>query len=508
MLRKVFSKTLLLIWINLFIILILFFLFARIQKIDQSSVFESFFTKIRVKVFALFNKPLCPDCNIILVSLDTLSANHLPCYGYNRNTAPNLCAFAKENVLFTNTSSNATFTLPSHVSLFTGLLPSKHGVNITNQDRLSTNLPFLPAILQKKGYKTYLYMPKTNHLPVDKVYNRGIDEVTYAHQISDWEKGLRQFENNVEKGQKTFLFLHTYYPHSPYIPGEPGIIYAKKTFPDIMLSWRVYSACTPEFASFFRKNLKEDLSAGFWGDETAKYTKLSIDMDNQIENITLACDISQKIGHGQYQERYYWSKINTSDPEQIQYIKDLYDQRINELDQKLTSLFELIKNYKYKNNTVVIFTSDHGEEFMEHGFTQHSTVYDSNTRILLAMQIPGVDNKTLTSPVQTIDVAPTILDLVGIDTPPVLQGTSLMKFITQKKDNITDRYIITEGTLGQRYAIHNAQYKLILKGTGGDYVPYELYDILEDPKEINNIIFLNTEITNNLKNKFKFLINK
>ena len=81
-----------------------------------------------VDVRSFFNKPICDHCNVILISLDTLGANHLPCYGYERNTSPNLCNFAKENVFFTNAFSNASWTLPSHFSIFTSLYPNHHNM--------------------------------------------------------------------------------------------------------------------------------------------------------------------------------------------------------------------------------------------------------------------------------------------------------------------------------------------------------------------------------------------
>ena len=86
------------------------------------------------RLVSFFDKPLCKNCNIILVSLDTLSANHLPCYGYARNTAPNLCTFAENNILFKNAFAKFTRTLPSNVSIFTGQFPSTHGVNTALKD--------------------------------------------------------------------------------------------------------------------------------------------------------------------------------------------------------------------------------------------------------------------------------------------------------------------------------------------------------------------------------------
>jgi len=85
-------------------------------KIFNGASFKNLFAS------KIINQPYCKGCNVILISLDTLSANHLPCYGYERNTAPNLCKFGRENIMFKNAFSNAPWTLPSNVSIFTGLL--------------------------------------------------------------------------------------------------------------------------------------------------------------------------------------------------------------------------------------------------------------------------------------------------------------------------------------------------------------------------------------------------
>lgn len=172
----------------------------------------------------------CKDCNVIVVSLDTLSGTHVPCYGYARNTAPNLCAFAAKNILFTHAYGNATYTLPGHVSMFTGLYPHTHAVTQAKTDRLSADTPFLPSILKQNGYSTLFYMPKTPHLPRDLVYNRGIDVYLDADEKT-WTEAEELFEQKVSEGKKTFLFLHTYAVHPPFREDGRPNIYTSDSMP-------------------------------------------------------------------------------------------------------------------------------------------------------------------------------------------------------------------------------------------------------------------------------------
>ena len=142
--------------------------------------------------------PLCKDCNIVWISLDTLSAKHLPCYGYPRNTAPNLCKFAQENIRFANAYSNSFWTLPSSVSEFTGLYPETHKV-ITYNDVLNGNTPFLPQILQKNGYTTLFGVPLENPaIPVKNALNRGIDKYLNEFQLDIQKETTKFQEANTE----------------------------------------------------------------------------------------------------------------------------------------------------------------------------------------------------------------------------------------------------------------------------------------------------------------------
>ena len=145
--------------------------------------------------FVLFlTKPFkgCRNCNVILVSLDTLRADSLACYGYFRDTAPNLCNFAKENVLFLNSYSNADSTLPSHFSIFTSLYPSSHGVTEILRYELSPGITPLAQFLKNNGYETvFVGQENDPSFPLDKGLGRGFDKIIYnVEDPKQWTDGL------------------------------------------------------------------------------------------------------------------------------------------------------------------------------------------------------------------------------------------------------------------------------------------------------------------------------
>src|SRR5260221_12498258 len=85
------------------------------------------------------SKPVCKDCNVVLVTMDLCAAHNMPCYGYDRQTTPNLCQFGKDNIFFQNAYANSPVTLQSHASIFTGLYPSNHGI-VSQESRFSEKI--------------------------------------------------------------------------------------------------------------------------------------------------------------------------------------------------------------------------------------------------------------------------------------------------------------------------------------------------------------------------------
>ncbi|MFZ2206213.1 MAG: sulfatase [Microgenomates group bacterium] len=443
------------------------------------------------------NKPFCKDCNIVLISLDTLSANHLPCYGYKRNTAPNLCKFAKKNITFSNMFSNANYTLPSHVSIFTGLYPSQHKVNIPHIDSLSRSIPFLPEILQQNGFMTYLFIPDNSpYLPFDKVYNRGINKIIPVEHPLDWNAGIDMLKKNNEKNQKTFLFLHTFWLHSPYLLEDVN----KRFFADddgrtnsqIPQTKNELRKCTPQFLSYLKKVTTYELGIHFWSwDAKIKNTFQSMYADlekRSIDDATFCTVKEYEYFLEFYHNAFYMYLVESLNSNEVKQAVNLYDSKIKELDIYLQGIFDQILSTDLKKNTIIIVTSDHGEEFMEHGQFEHAkNLFNTSIKVPLLIYIPGSEGKTVTQFAQSVDIMPTLLNIIGVRQNITTSGFDLF-------DNRRNKSVYAEHLLdGNNKTIMNQQWKLFIQKEGKKNIPYELYDMQNDPQEQNNLIFTHND---------------
>lgn len=437
---------------------------------------------------------MCKDCNVIVVSLDTLSGTHIPCYGYTaRNTAPNLCAFAAKNILFTHAYGNATYTLPGHVTLFTGLYPRTHNVMQSLTDSLSAETLFLPSILKDHGYTNIFFMPPYSpHLPRDLVYNRGIDVFLDATKES-WSAALREFEQKTTSGQKTFLFLHSYAVHPPFHEDGRPHLYTDDDIPWMNIRAVDELTISRDFVAYLIVALRFDLINNVHNDETLPYESLlrllegsEGNYEKQQRLIESSPDILKE-----YRLKYDpLIRIDVNSQRELTYLQALYDQKIHELDEgSLQEVLEFVSKDSVRNNTVVIITSDHGEEFGEHGYINHTTLYDPNTRVVFVMAVPGIQNRRITQYVQTADITPTILGLVGIQSGP-FQGENLQTVLTG--GHLPKRLLVADMTGMQTLRL--GKWKLFIDRRTGEATPVELYDTESDPAESQNVLFSNMKL--------------
>lgn len=385
------------------------------------------------------------DHNIILISLDTLRSDRLGCYGHTRNTSPHMDTLASQGILFLNARAQSSWTLPSHMSLFTSLYPSFHQVKNTDQC-LSPHITTMAQILKKNGFTTAAFTEGGNLSQIHG-FSRGFD--IYGEKSQDinitFNQAMKWLRSNARE-RKFFLFIHTYENHTPYL----------------------------------RKALANPIKRGRLGETLPK--------NQQLFDIIF----------GRF--------LLTS--QEKEYVKSLYDSGILYADSYIGMLLNVMEDLALMENTTLIVLSDHGEDLWDHGISpSHGvTLYEDQLRVPLIIYdrtLPS--NFKIESPVQLIDIMPTLLSLNRIPIPPNLQGENLLPLIYSKNKS-TNKTIFSEGTFygPNRIAIIKDDYKYVtiprlheVKGVPSTKILFvlepgleerSLFNLKEDPSEKNNLI--------------------
>ena len=389
-------------------------------------------------------RPLRP-LNVVLISIDTLRADHLSSYGYPRPTSPSLDRLASQGVLFENAFSHAPMTAPSHMSLMTALYPESHGVLNTDAgadpvpgSSLAEGIPTLASILKASGYRTEAFT-RGGNMHASHGFARGFDR--YEHLRSDAQgifheaiEALRRLSDGAQ--QPFLLFVHTYQTHAPYLaPAEH-----RKRFVD----------------------------AGYGGRITGDRGELMREVGMRYESI-----------HAEF-----WRRVDRSDPRDTQQLRDLYDACILYTDEQVGKLLAALEELELDDRTIVVVLSDHGEQFLEHGKFEHDELYDELLRVPLIVRVPnGVGGFTAglrpTPTVRLVDVMPTLLDLLGLEEPKHLQGRSLLPLLAEEE--MIPRYLFAQHRSEGLSALRAGSWKLIQ----GAPDP-QLFNLERDPDERHN----------------------
>lgn len=399
----------------------------------------------------------CAAPNIVLISLDTLRSDHLGLYGYPLNTSPSLDRFFADGVVFTHMYSQTPWTLPSHISMMTAQHPSAHGVRIHPPqvpgyvDRLPERAVTLAEVLRDEGYATAGY---TGGGYLGRAY--GFDQGFGTFEIIPTRR-MREALNAAlpwmrNASQPFFLFLHSFDPHR----------YAPERFFD--------EISEPEYCGPLRRMWEEQ--------------------PDRVERLVVS------------------DGFDELDERDIEFLQYLYDTEIRVADTELQRLFDELAALGFLDRTIVVFTSDHGENFAEHGDTGHGfNLYESVMRVPLMIRAPGITApRYVATPVQTIDIAPTLLELVGAPPLPSTAGRSLLPLLLDRE--ISPRAIILEADMldtqaaivagGFKYISHSVlSHNLLAPRLGllslrGLLTPYgrdpEFYDLRADPLETRNLV--------------------
>lgn len=325
--------------------------------------------------------------NIVLIDLDTLRADHMSIYGYDRQTTPNIDAWTERSaaVVFENTIAAASWTLPSHVSMFTAMDTHKHGIHQNKPMPLS--MQTLAEILRAAGYST-IAVTGGGFVHSSFGFAQGFDEYRSFSSRMGFENEIevttRDALKKLERYQEHpfFLFFHTYEIHNPYRPRMPGL--------------EAIGGRDTEYVIGV-EDLPRHADDGFLNH---RQLVLGTSKGERFEN---------------------------RPDDLMEMAIDLYDAGIVYADKFVNMVLARIDELELANNTIVVITSDHGELFGEHGEVNHYCVYDGNVYVPLIISAPGVSkrNHRVRGQVRSIDLMPTLLDLVGLAQPEGIDGVTL-----------------------------------------------------------------------------------
>jgi arylsulfatase A-like enzyme len=400
--------------------------------------------------------------SIVLISFDTCRADVFGVLSGDRpSLTPHLDAFAADAVIFENAFVQIPHTLPSHMSLFTSVYPDVHGVK-HDFDPLPPSLTTLPEILHENGFRT-VGLVTSEWLKADFGFGRGFDEyrrlrhgLTYAGRVN--AAALDPGTLSAAADSSLFLFLHYYDLHSDFDVG-----FAHNKFP-------YYSPPA------YRAHL--DVSAD--GREFC----------DQEQN----CNTRYLIASSREGHELARSELET--------IHGLYRAAVPYLDAQMGSFFDNLKRRDLYDGSLIVITSDHGEEFREHGRLIHSQPYDETIHVPLFVKFPHSwkAGTRISDVVETVDIAPTLLDHLGIEPPESFQGESLMPLIEGRPGRHKHTAVSQDTIVETRYGLRTDRAKLI---TDVKSSRRELYDLRADPGETVNVADRRAELASELEARLK-----
>lgn len=369
--------------------------------------------------------------NVLLLSIDSLSAKHLGCYGYDRPTSPNLDRLAQSGVLFQNVMAQVNWTKPALASLLTSLYPSVHRTDSVDEsgDRVDGGVNRRVNILDTR-FRTLAREFKDNGYRTVGASNGG-----YAHSLFGFSRGFDFYDDHGgglkscfyrmmqwlwrEPGTPFFGFIHCWDSHFPYMDRPPYNHLFVSRRADILLD------------SVTRNRV------------------------NRRQRSLSSCELD--------------------------FLKGLFDGSIVYVDQQIAALVNELHRLGLAENTIIAITADHGEAFMEHDVVEHTEcLYNEVLHIPLILIGPGLQpGSKVSAQVRSIDIGPTLLDLCGFRPKAEVQGVPLRPWIAGKETRPLLAVSETRRNGGMN-AICDGRYKLISRQTSNQV---ELYDLHHDPEE-------------------------
>ncbi|MCU0285990.1 MAG: sulfatase [Acidobacteria bacterium] len=391
---------------------------------------------------------------VILLSIDTLRSDHLSAYGYVRDTSPHLKNLLKDSVYYTQAYPNGCWTMPSHMSLLTGTLPSRHGITqpwgtsyTKKYWQLNESIKTIADVIESYDAKIKTF--KYAKLPPELGFANGFEKNVQVDPFDNKKKLaalLKEIE--VNKDNDFFFFLHTWKVHAPYT------------------------------SPFF-------LEKGRLSQEKLYQLQHPRKMNNK------GVRPSEKILDFLKENNLF----NARD------CMTLYDGGIHNVDASLEKLIAKCRQLGIYDNLMIIITSDHGEHFAEHDpdlfYNAHGyDFYEEYIKVPLIIKYPAGTIKPVaaTNPVSLVDVLPTILDFYKIPAPTYLQGDSLLASFDSRRKYLISEALSLPKLEKKMIRVSNLKYIITMENPSpGNRANWEaiterrLFDLKSDPLEKTNL---------------------
>lgn len=417
-------------------------------------------------------KEVAAPKHIFFIVIDTLRADHLGCYGYKQTTSPTIDRLAKKGVLFTNAFSTASSTLESMVSFFNSTTALTNKIHkLSPEKAVLLNEDSLQNQLKQSGYNTLAVVSNPWLKYLEWYFRSGFTHFQYVIS-DDWkQKGIynttgkvtetvQQFlETKFDPTGRNFFYIHYLDPHDPY---RPPVDYG--------------------FYTGVPKRIRPELLKG------------------SVDTVS---------GNNQVLEKFKkdptFSDLPTPTPiskNALSYLISRYDTEIRHVDFNLDKLIAKLQKMNILEDSLIVITADHGEEFLEHGCFKHGyQLYDETIHVpLIFYWKDHINSKRKKTLVSGIDIAPTILDFCQINIPPSMLGSNA--FSDDEKEPIL---FCTHFINQQQRGMRTNKWKLV-KNVRTDEIT--IFDLENDPEEKNNLFDGNLDGWSHLIKPFEKLLEK
>lgn len=399
--------------------------------------------------------------NILLIGVDSLRADHMSGYGYGRLTTPHLDRFAQEATLFENTYSPHIPTTSAYSSMLTGMdVFSTQVVALRHRGPLRPEVQTLPEILRDAGYDTSCVGFSGNPA------SRGFDKYLDFPGWGSWNEGrspkaqnlndvaLPELDRLARGRQPFFLFLRHMDPHAPYLPPAPfeRMFYHGNERDKKNPSMKPVMAFKP-FRDFFAS----------------------------------------------------WMPPGITDKD---YMIAQYDGAVAYMDSCIQTIFQALDARGILDETIIAFNSDHGETLYDHEcWFDHHGLYDPTLHVPLILRYPGrmPTGKRVRGYNQHQDLVPTLLELAEIETGIAFDGKSLLPMIGGEVPSRRSEFYITECTWMRKHGWRTPEWKLIVALEPDFHFkpPVELYNLIQDPLENDNVADGHPDVVTLLKGRME-----